>query len=82
MYLKKKFERYPLWIRSVVTSPKLGEAEWTFWQYSNRGRLSGYNGEETFIDLNVYGGGREQWEEWSGSYGRATKSAEEQGGVS
>ena len=82
MYLKEKFERYPLWIRSVVTSPKLGKAEWTFWQYSNRGRLSGYTGGETFIDLNVYGGGREQWEEWSGSYGRAAKSAEEQGGVS
>lgn len=81
MYLKGKFEQYPLWIRSVVTSPKIGEVEWTFWQYSNRGRLSGYTGGETFIDLNVYGGSREQWEEWSGSYGRALRSNGEKEGV-
>lgn len=78
LYLKGRFDQYPLWIRSVVTPPEIGEAEWTFWQYSNRGRLSGYTGGETFIDLNVYGGSREQWEEWAASYSRALQSRGEQ----
>ena len=29
---------------------------WTFWQYSNRDRLDGYDGEESFIDMNVFDG--------------------------
>jgi lysozyme len=27
---------------------------WTFWQYSDRGRLAGYQGPENYIDLNVF----------------------------
>ena len=30
--------------------------EWTFWQYSHRDRLDGYDGEESFIDVNVFRG--------------------------
>ncbi|MBS6953000.1 MAG: hypothetical protein KH230_07175 [Enterocloster asparagiformis] len=71
MYIKGRFDEYPLWIRSVVTRPFIGKETWTFWQYSNRGRLEGYTGGEKFIDLDVFGGSRREWEEWSGSYGRA-----------
>jgi len=46
---------YPLWIRSIWRPPALG-GQWTFWQYSNRGRLDGYDGPERFIDLNVFSG--------------------------
>ena len=62
-YIGKDFQEYPLWIRSVFTSPDtdaLGR-DWLFWQYSSRGRLSGYSGPERFIDLNVFNGSREDF---------------------
>lgn len=62
-FLKGYFDGYPLWIRNVFTKPDSG-AEWTFWQYSNRGRLKGYSGEEGFIDLNAFYGGEEEWNRW------------------
>lgn len=62
-YLKGYFNSYPLWIRNVITKPQI-DSEWTFWQYSNRGRLEGYHGEEAYIDLNVFYGEEEQWREF------------------
>lgn len=62
-YLKGYFDGYPLWIRNVYRRPGI-EEPWTFWQYTNRARLDGYSGEETFIDLNVFHGSEEQWEQW------------------
>ena len=62
-YLKGYFDGYPLWIRNVYTRPGIRDP-WTFWQYTNRARLDGYSGEETFIDLNVFNGSKEQWEQW------------------
>ena len=54
----------PIWIRSVIVPPRLGDGRrWTLWQYSNRDRLLGYQGGERFIDMNVYAGSREQFEE-------------------
>lgn len=64
MYIHGRFDQYPLWIRNVKTRPDIGTTRWTFWQYSNRGRLKGYSGEEKYIDLNVFGGTKEQWEAW------------------
>ncbi len=48
---------YPLWMRDVYMEPSL--MGWTFWQYSDKGRLDGYDGVQTdhtemYIDLNVY----------------------------
>ena len=34
---------------------------WTFWQFTNRGILDGYRGEEKFIDLNVFAGTAEEF---------------------
>lgn len=55
LYLADGFDDYDLWIRNVISRPKLSDKrEWTFWQYTNRGKLKGYNGEERFIDINVF----------------------------
>lgn len=56
-YLVDAYPDNPIWIRSIATEPTLpDDRDWTFWQYSNRDRLPGYNGEEEFIDMNVFDG--------------------------
>lgn len=62
-YLAGYFDAYPLWIRNVLTKPRIREP-WLIWQFTNRARLDGYSGEETFIDVNVFRGSREDWDEW------------------
>ena len=47
---------YPLWFRNTYQEPVVN---WSFWQYSDEGKLAGYDGIQTdhtemFIDLNVY----------------------------
>lgn len=60
-YLKKDFSDYPLWIRNVYFKPgwELGR-KWDFWQYTDTAHLEGYQGEEKYIDCNVFRG---TWEE-------------------
>lgn len=55
-YLGDDYDRYPLWIRSVASSPELPKQKWEFWQYSDRDVLPGYDGEEDHIDMNVFDG--------------------------
>ena len=56
-YIRDAYPNNPIWIRSVVVPPTLSdERDWTFWQYSHRDRLPGYDGEETYIDMNVFAG--------------------------
>jgi lysozyme len=53
-YLRDAYPDEPIWIRSVLLPTSLSDGrEWTMWQYSNRDRLNGYDGEEFYIDLNV-----------------------------
>lgn len=56
-YLSDIGRDYTLWMRSILTVPQ-GETAplWSLWQYNPRGRLEGYSGGETMIDLNVYRG--------------------------
>lgn len=63
-YLKGEFEEYPLWLRNVYYPPMgdLGE-KWTFWQYTDRAVLEGYEGEEKYIDRNVFRGTLDELEE-------------------
>lgn len=68
LYLKGRFEEYPLWIRDVIRKPDTGDWDWLFWQYTNRKRLEGYEGEERFIDGNAFSGGRDDWEFWCRNY--------------
>lgn len=64
-YLSQGFSDYPLWIRNVKTRPASAIPDWTFWQYSNRTKLDGYQGQEPFIDMNVFCGDRRKWEYWT-----------------
>lgn len=60
LYLQEGFSRFNLWIRDVYFTPAQ-QYQWTFWQYSDKGRLDGYIGLEENIDLNVYNGTEEEW---------------------
>ena len=63
LYISGGFEENPIWIRSVYKkpSPLPDGRSWTFWQYTNRARLDGCNGEERFIDMNVFCGSEEDF---------------------
>lgn len=64
-YIAGAFPGVEVWIRDVWRQPSLSDGRaWTFWQFSDRYRLDGYRGEETFIDLNVYAGSRTEWERY------------------
>lgn len=57
LYISGLYADCDIWIRNVHTEPELSDGRaWTFWQYADRGRLPGYDGEERFIDLNVFCG--------------------------
>lgn len=50
------YEEYPIWMRNTYMEPL---TRWNFWQYSDEGKLDGYDGmqsdqTEVCIDLNVY----------------------------
>lgn len=55
-FLMPEAEGMPLWICSFNRNPI--EAEWTFWQYSHRGKVKGVRGD---VDLNAFGGSREDF---------------------
>ncbi|MCL4131076.1 UNVERIFIED_CONTAM: hypothetical protein GTU68_044895 [Idotea baltica] len=60
-HIAGRFDEYPIWIaRYSDRSPKLSsQYTWTFWQYSNRGRVKGIQGP---VDLNVFRGSQKQLE--------------------
>ena len=58
--IKDSFPDYDIWIRSVYSKPNK-DVNWTFWQYSNRMHLDGYDGEEKYIDMNVFCGSAEEF---------------------
>ncbi|MER9327714.1 GH25 family lysozyme [Mesorhizobium sp. M0488] len=45
----------PLWLRSLLLQPD--RSDWVYWQYHNRGRVDGIDGD---VDLNVLQGGQEK----------------------
>lgn len=57
--LHEEFGGMPLWICSFKKTPI--EREWDFWQYYHHGKVRGARGE---VDLNVFGGSREEWERY------------------
>ena len=61
--IASEFPDYDIWIRSVYKQPSKS-VQWTFWQYSNRVRLNGYDGEERFIDMNTFHGTTEEFEKY------------------
>ena len=61
LFIEGGFENNPIWIRGVYSKPTVSDGrEWTFWQYTNRAKLDGYNGDERFIDMNVFNGSLEE----------------------
>lgn len=58
--LLSDFADCDLWYRSVYTSVP-GGIDWTFWQYSDKHVLAGYDGKERFIDMNVFAGSAEDF---------------------
>ena len=63
LYIAGSFDDYDIWIRNVFSEPTSNiSRNWTFWQYTNRAQLEGYNGEERFIDMNVYQGKEEDFQ--------------------
>lgn len=62
LYLSDDYEEYDIWIRNVISPPKLSDNRtWTFWQYTNRDKINGYDGEEKYIDVNVFNGSLEEY---------------------
>lgn len=65
MYLETDFSKYDIWIRDIISEPELSDGrDWTFWQYTNRDRLDGYKGPEKYIDMNVFNGTKEKFENY------------------
>ncbi len=65
MYLSGKYKDCDIWICDLLKSPTLPDGrQWKFWQYSHTGRLDGYSGDEKHIDLNVFYGSKEEFEEY------------------
>ncbi|MFT9055376.1 MAG: GH25 family lysozyme [Ethanoligenens sp.] len=60
-YLAGAYGQNPVWIRNVWFKPSV-PTNWTFWQYTDKGRLDGTNGTERFVDLNVFCGGEQAFQ--------------------
>jgi lysozyme len=70
LYLAEDYEKYDIWIRNVITKPELTDhRRWTFWQYTNREKLSGYHGKEKYIDMNVFNGNVQVFHEYIAARG-------------
>lgn len=65
LYISDNFNECEIWIRDIVKTPKLPDnRKWTFWQYTSREKLDGYNGQEKFIDMNVFNGSQEEFNQY------------------
>ena len=65
LYIAGNFDEYDIWIRNIISHPSLtGNRNWTFWQYSNREILNGYSGEEKYIDMNVFSGTQDDFDNY------------------
>lgn len=62
MYIERDFDNYDIWIRDVIFKPS--SDYWTFWQFTNRMKLDGYDGKEKFIDMNVFRGTFDEFEKY------------------
>ena len=64
--IREAFPEHDIWLRSVYGKPS-GKTAWTFWQYSDRTRLNGYDGDEAFIDMNVFAGTEAEFKAYGAS---------------
>jgi lysozyme len=63
IYLHDRYRDYPIWISDFYSWTKLptlsDRKPWTFWQYSERGRVQGVNHP---VDLDVFNGDKSQFD--------------------
>lgn len=65
LYISDAFRDYDIWVRNVFTSAGLSDGrKWTFWQYTDKAKLDGYNGEEKYIDMNVFNGTEKEFADY------------------
>ncbi len=65
LYIAGTYHDYDIWISNIVGHPRLLDGKnWTFWQYSHHGELAGYQGEQKYIDLNVFSGSLEEFQQY------------------
>ncbi|MBQ8134697.1 MAG: glycoside hydrolase family 25 protein [Clostridia bacterium] len=68
MYISGSYKDCDIWIRDILTKPSLSDRDgWTFWQYSEKGQLDGYSGDEKFIDMNVFNGTKKEFKYYAES---------------
>lgn len=63
-YIRGNFDDYDIWIRDKYFTPGDNIVNWHFWQYSDKGVLPGYSGVEKYIDLDVFRGTAEEFEQY------------------
>ena len=57
-YVVGEFDAYPIWIAKYGNeAPRLGSTQWVFWQYGNRGKIKGIEGN---VDFNVFRSTRDE----------------------
>ena len=62
LYIMNNFKDNYIWIRDVFFRPSLRDnRDWTFWQYTDKVKLAGYNGKESKIDMNVFNGNSKEF---------------------
>ena len=61
--IQEQFADYDVWIRDVYGKPD-ASIQWTLWQFSNRHVLKGYSGAERYIDMNVFYGNEEEFNQY------------------
>ena len=65
LYISGEYKDCDIWISDIVKKPALSDGrKWTFWQYSHTEKLPGYEGDEEYIDMNVFNGNRKEFEEY------------------
>jgi len=62
-YLSNDFTDYSFWFRDLLRVPSF-EGNLIFWQYCNRGRLVGIDKSQEFVDLNVFMGNEQEFQEF------------------
>lgn len=66
LYIKDNFPNYSIWLRDVHFSHSVKlTPNVDFWQYSSTQILDGYNGDEQYIDMNVFCGSQDDFNNYN-----------------
>jgi lysozyme len=66
LYISGGYSDFDIWIRDVFFKPSLSDGrKWTFWQFTDKGKLEGYSGIEKYIDINVFYGSQQEFKNYT-----------------